>query len=69
VSASPTPTAEDYRYYGTLCARMPEAVSDEFECKVLVQMATQWNRLANYREKQSGRATKNPSMPRVERGR
>jgi hypothetical protein len=45
------PTANEYRNYAKLCSDLAEAASDEIERGILEQIATQFRRIANRKDK------------------
>jgi len=47
------PTASEYRQYAELCERIAAESSEKQEKAILRQIATQWRRLANIRDKQA----------------
>jgi len=55
------PTAEEYRRLAKLCESLAAASSQEQEKAILLQIATQWRRLANIQVKQKARQDKNNS--------
>ena len=48
---TPMPTANEYRNYAKLCSELAEAASDEIERGILKQIATQFRRIANRKDK------------------
>jgi len=51
------PTADEYRQYAELCERIAGESSEKQEKAILRQIATQWRRLANIKDKQTARQT------------
>jgi hypothetical protein len=49
------PTAQEYRRYAELCERIAAESSEKQEKAILRQIATQWRRLANIKDKQTAR--------------
>src|SRR5437660_3698914 len=47
------PTPEKYRRYAEMCSKMAEKADDKIERSMLVKMAQQWRRLANYKAKRA----------------
>jgi hypothetical protein len=53
------PTANEYRQYAKLCESIAAESSDKQEKAILQQIATQWRRLANIKDKRPARQVKN----------
>jgi hypothetical protein len=49
------PTANEYRQYAEFCERIAGESSEKQEKAILRQIATQWRRLANIKDKQTAR--------------
>jgi hypothetical protein len=47
-------TVQEYRNYASLCTALAENASDPVEKSILVQIATQFRRIANRRAKLKG---------------
>jgi hypothetical protein len=45
-------TPHEYRLYAKICTDLAASVSDKIERAVLLNIADQWRRLANHKEKQ-----------------
>ena len=48
------PTVQEYRHYASLCTALAEVASDPVEKRILMQIATQFRRLANRKAKMKG---------------